>query len=183
MAYYDAATFLSTAQAITTTADSTLIYDTCGVGVGVAPTMIGAGGLNTHCGFDIGAGDGMAVPEVLWTVTTTGTGAGTITFSVSAAPDNGSYAEGTYQTLAATQAFVGTSLKQGQQIKLIVPPFPQGTGGTATQAAVAYVIPRFYKFTYTVASSATVSVSGGILLNAPDARTVQIYGNNYVSTL
>lgn len=177
MAYYDAATFLSTAQAITTTADSTLVFDTCGVGVGVAPTMIGAGGVNTACGFDIGAGDGIAVPEVLWTVTTAGVGAGTIIFSIKAAPDNGSYAEGTYQILASTQAFVLSTLKLGQQIKLIVPPFPQ------PNSATAFVVPRFYKFTYTVSGSTGVSVSGGILLNAPDARTVQIYGNNYVSTL
>lgn len=177
MAYYDAATFLSTAQAITTTADSTLVYDTCGVGAGNPPTMIGAGGVNTACGFDIGAGDGIAVPEALFTVTTAGTGAGTISFSVEAAPDNGSYSAGTYQVLTTSQAFVGTSLKLGQTIKLPVPPFPQGNSTTAT------VVPRFYKFTYTVSGSATVSVSGGILLNAPDLRTPVIYGNNYVSVL
>lgn len=176
MAYYDSATFLSTAQAITTTADST-IYDTTGAGSGNAPTMIGAQGLNTALGFDIGAGDGIAVPEALWTVTTAGTGAGTVTFSVSAAPDNGSYSPGTYQVLASTQAFVGTSLKLGQTIKLPIPPFPQ------TNSTGATIVPRFYKFTYTVASSATVSVSGGILLNAPDLRTPVIYGNNYVAIL
>ncbi len=175
MAYFDTQTLLSSAQAITTTADATTVYDTCGVGAGTAPAMIGAGGVNTAMGFDIGAGDGVAVPELFATVTTAGTGAGTITISVSAAPDNGSYSAGTYVVLASTAAFVGTALTAGRQIKLTIPPFPQLNSAGVT------VLPRFYKVTYTVSGSATASFTTGIILNAPDGRTAQIYGSNFVS--
>lgn len=174
MAYFDTTTELSIAQAITTTAASTIVYDTTGAGAGNAPAMIGAQGLNTALGFDIGEGDGMAIPEAFWTITTTGTGAGTITFTVQAAPDNGSYSPGTYQTLAATQAFVGTSLIAGQTIQLQVPPFPQVPGA-------ASVIPRFYRFDYIVSGSATVSVTGAILLNPPSLKSATIFGNNYIA--
>jgi len=174
MAYFDTTTQLSTAQAITTTADSTNVFDVTGAGVGNAPAQIGTGGVNTALGFDIGDGDGMAIPELFAIVTTTGTGTGTITISVSAAPDNGSYSAGTYTVLASTAAFVGTTLVAGRTIKLPVPPFPQ----LATGATVA---PRFYKVTYTVSGSATASFTTGIILNAPDVRGAQIYGNNYIA--
>lgn len=175
MAYFDSLTQFSTAQAITTTADATNVYDTTGAGAGTAPTMVGGGGLNTALGFDIGAGDGMAVPELFAVVTTAGTGAGTITLTLSAAPDNGSYSAGTYTTLASTAAFVGTALTAGRAIKLAVPPFPQ------LNSTGAFVIPRFYKLTYTVSGSATASFTAGLMLNAPDIRTPVIYNNNFVS--
>lgn len=175
MAYFDSLTQFSTAQAITTTADGTNVYDVCGVGAGTAPTMIGPNGVNTAMGVDIGAGDGAAVPELFITVTTAGTGAGTITISLSAAPDNGSYSAGTYTALWTSPALVGTALTAGRTIKVPVPPFPQLNSTGAT------VIPRFYKLTYTVASTATASFTAGLLLNAPDNRTPVIYGNNFVS--
>ncbi len=175
MAYFDSLTQFSTAQAITTTADATNVYDVCGVGAGTAPTMIGPNGVNTAMGVDIGAGDGAAVPDLFITVTTAGTGAGTISYTLSAAPDNGSYSAGTYVVLYTSDAFVGTALKAGRTFKVAVPPYPQlnSTGVTA--------IPRFYKLTYTVSGSATASFTAGIILNAPDIRTPVIYGNNFVS--
>lgn len=172
MAYFETtsgATF-STAQAITTTADSTNTFDVTGAGVGSAPAMIGAGGVNTAMGYDIGAGDGIAVPEVFIVVTTAGTGAGTVTFTLAAAPDNGSYSAGTYVTLFSSKAFTGTALTAGTVIKFAVPPIPPGLA-----------LPRFYKMTYTVSGSATVSVTTALVLNAPDIRDATLYGNNFVA--
>lgn len=170
MAYFDytGGTNFSTEQAITTTADSTNVFDVTGAGAGNAPAMIGAGGLNTALGFDIGAGDGVAAPEVLVVVTTAGTGAGTISVSIAAAPDNGSYSAGTYVVLSTTAAFVGTSLTAGRVIKLPVPPIPP-----------TLALPRFYKLTYTVSGSATASFTANLMLNAPDLRDATLYGNNY----
>ncbi len=161
---------LSTAQAITTTADSTNVYDVTGAGVGNAPAMIGAGGVNTAMGIDIGAGDGSAIPEVMVSVTTTGTGAGTISITLSAAPDNGSYSAGTYVTLFTSAAFVGTTLTAGRQIIFQVPPIPP-----------TLALPRFYKLTYTVSGSATASFTANLLLNAPLIRNATLQGNNFVA--
>lgn len=172
--YYEQTAQFSSAQAVTTTADATNVYDVCGTGVGNAPGMIGPGGLNTNLGSDIGAiRSSLGEPTVVVNVTTAGTGAGTITISLSAAADNGSFSNGTYQILTSTQAFVGTSLKLGQTIILPVPPFPQPNETTA------FVKPRFYKLTYTVSGSATASFTSNLVINAPTRRDAQIYGENY----
>lgn len=170
MAYFDLLTQLSSAQAITATADSTNVFDITGAGVGVAPSMIGSGGVNTAIGLDFGAGDGVAVPEVFVVVTTAGTGSGTITISLSAAPDNGSYSPGTYTVIYSSAAFVGTALTKGSALKFSVPPIAPGQA-----------LPRFYKLTYTVSGSATATFTADIMLNAPDLRDPTLYGNNYIS--
>ncbi len=162
----------SVAQALSTTAASSNVFDITGAGAGTAPSMIGAGGLRTALGADLGAGDGMAVPEVLITnaLTTAGTGSGTLTISLEAAPDNGSYSPGSYYTLASTDAIVGTSIVAGWQLILPVPSIPPGAA-----------LPRFYRLVYTISGTVAATVNANLLLNAPLVRDATLYGNNYVA--
>lgn len=162
---------LSSAQAITTSAASTNIFDVTGVGSGVAPVMLGNLGLATNLGTDFGVGQNIAHPGVLFTVTTAGTGAGTIDFEIQAAPDNGSYSPGTYVALSRSDAYVGTALTLGFYLYLPLPPIPSNYTG----------LPRFYRAFYTVASSATVSVTANFLMNPPDAKSVTDSVKNFVS--
>jgi hypothetical protein len=160
---------VGTPQAITATADSAGIIDITGAGSGNAPAMINGYPLsNTSIGEDYGAGNGEAIPHVLVTVTTAGTGTGTIQISVEAAPDNGSYGQGTYTTLVSTQAFTGTNLTAGSVIDIPLPPVAPGEA-----------LPRFYKLTYTVSGTATVSVLANMLLNPAQVRQMTQYANNY----
>lgn len=162
---------LSTAQAITTTADSENIFDVTGAGSGNAPAMVGAGGVNTAMGIDIGAGDGIAVPQIIVEVTTSTTVTGTLTISLKAAPDDGSYGQGTYTTIFSTAALTGaTQLAAGATYKFNVPPIIPGEA-----------LPRFYKLTYTVSASISVVVNAYVLFNAPDLRDPKLYGNNFVA--
>lgn len=170
MAFFDNTLKLSNAQAVTTTADSTTIYDVTGAGSGVAPSMVF--GQTTKPGADIGTGDGMAIPYAYFSMGVTGTGAGTITFSVSAAPDS-SNSPGTYTVLASSAAYVGTTLIAGNVICFPIPPY--------AQVAPSMGLPRFYKFTYTVSGSATVTVTAGILLNPPLGFVSTQYPPNYIS--
>lgn len=160
----------SVAQAITTTADSTNVFDVTGAGAGNAPAMIGANGVNTAMGSDIGAGEGPAQPEIYITVTGSTTVTGTVTITLAAAPDNGSYSPGSYTTILSTAALTGAAqLGVGKQYILKVPPIIAGQP-----------LPRFYKLTYTVANSISIVVSAYLLLNPPTQRDATLYGNNYV---
>lgn len=164
---------IGTAQAITTTADGAGIIDVTGAGSGVEPKMInGYPLLDTALGSDYGAGDGIAIPHVLFSVTTAGTGAGTIQFSVSAAPDNGSYSPGTYTILAQTGALVGTSLVAGTIIDIPLPPIHA--------SGLNEALPRFYKVTYTVSGSATASVLANMVLNPAQVGQMKKYANNFI---
>lgn len=160
----------SAAQAITTTADATNLFDVTGAGVGTLPAMIGAGGLNTALGYDVGAGEGVAVPSIIVSPTVTGTGAGTVTISLSAAPDNGSGSAGTYTQLYASRAITGTTLLVGNSYIFPVPPILPGEA-----------LPRFYKLTYTVSGSATVTVNAWLSFNIPTTRDATLYGENFVA--
>ncbi len=161
----------SSVQAITTTADSTNIFDVTGAGVGTAPAMIGAGGVNTAMGIDIGAGDGVAVPQIVVEIVTPTTVTGTLTITLKAAPDNGSYSEGTYTTLFSSAALTGsTQLAAGATYKFNVPPIIPGEA-----------LPRFYKLTYTVSASISVTVNAYVLFNASDLRDPKLYGNNFTA--
>lgn len=162
---------LSTAQAITTSAASTNIFDVTGAGSGNTPSMIGNMGLNTNLGTDLGVGQGVSHPGVLFTVTTAGTGAGTVSFAIEAAPDNGSYSPGSYTILTQSQAFVGTNLTLGLQVYLPLPPVPSNYAG----------LPRFYEAFYTVASTATVSITAEFLMNPPDEDSVANTVKNFIS--
>ncbi len=160
---------LSSAQAVTTTADSTNVFDITGAGVGNSPAMIGAGGLNTAMGFDVGAGEGAAVPQVTVIVTTATTVTGTLTIELKAAPDSGTYTEGSYTTIFKSAALTGTTqLAAGQIIQFPIPPILQGQA-----------LPRFYKLTYTVGASISVVLSAYISFNEPVLRDPKLYGNNF----
>lgn len=172
MAYFDLATQLSSAQAITSTAASTNLYDVTGAGTGVAPAMIGANGVNTAIGFDIGSGDGMAIPYLYVVVTTAfvSGGGATLTIQLQAAPDNGSYSPGTYTTLCETQAFIAAQLVAGATIRLPVPPLAPGEA-----------LPRFYRVNYVVVTStfSAGAVTADILLNPPEGQVGTLYGSNF----
>jgi len=162
--------------AITATADGTSIIDVTGAGVGNAPAMInGFPNTNTAIGEDYGAGDGLAIPYAAFFVTTTGTGSGTCSFTVKAAPDNGSYAEGTYYTLFVSDAYVGTNLVAGTTLLFPLPPIPEGLG-------TAKALPRFYKCTYTVSGTVgALKVAAGLLINPPNLLLTSRYNNNYLA--
>mgnify|MGYP001593995527 FL=1 len=169
--FYDAPLVLSSAQPITTTAASTNLYDVTGAGSGVAPTMTFGNG---DIGFDIAGGvNGIAHPTAYWTVTTNGTGTGTIAFAVQAAPDNGSNAPGTYTTLAQTEAYIGTTLDVGDVIELPIPPYNKIKAGMG--------VPRFYRFEYIQTGDGAVSVTGAIVINPQTGYEVTQYGNNFAS--
>src|SRR6185369_9306324 len=145
---------LSSAQSITGTADSTNVWDVTGQGAGSTfPNMIGAGGVSTKLGYDVGAGDGAAVPQILVSFGTCTTVSGTLTITVACAPDNGSGSAGSYVTLFSTAALTGTSqLFAGQSLVLPIPALPAGL-------IASLGLPRFYKLTYTVGSSISVIVN------------------------
>lgn len=168
--FYDAPLVLSSAQAITTTAASSVIYDVTGAGSGVAPSMTFGNG---DIGFDIAGGDGMTRPTAYWTVTTNGTGTGTVAFAVQAAPDNGSNSPGTYVTLAQTEAYVGTTLDVGDVIELPIPPYNKIKAGMG--------VPRFYRFYYIQTGDGAVSTTGVILINPQTGYELTQYGNNFAS--
>lgn len=169
--FYDLPLRLSNAQAITTTAASTVIYDVTGAGSGNAPSMTFGNAASTAKGFDIGEGDSNQRPTAIWFVNVNGTGTGTITFQVQAAPDNGSNAPGSYVTLASTQAYVGTALDVGEMIQLPIPPVD----------TVAGFIPRFYRFNYVQTGDGAVTVTGLIVINPASLTKAVQYANNFES--
>ncbi len=177
--FVDSILQLSNAQAITTTAPSTVVYDITGAGVGNAPSQIyGVDGLTGAAvlpGADIGTGDGMAIPYVVFTITTTGTGTGTIAFAIQAAPGLSNNTEGTYVTLSQTAAFVGTTLLKGNQIALPIPPFAQIAPGMGR--------PRFYRVDYIQTGNGAVSVTANIVLNPALGFVSTQYPGNFVATL
>jgi len=178
-------TALSVAQSVSgtnTTVKSTNVFDVAGSGVGTTPSMVGPvtgnvgslvlGGA-TALGTDFGAGQGVAHPGVLFTVTTTGTGSGTISFGVEAAPDSGTGTEGTYTLLSTTGGFVGTTLLAGTtpfQYFLPLSEVPPTFVGR----------PRFYAALYTIVGTAAVSVSASVVMNPPDVSSVGRFGKNYI---
>jgi hypothetical protein len=163
---------LSSAQSISSSSvASTNIFDVTGAGSGNLPVMIGAGGLNTAIGTDFGVGQSNAQPGVWFVVTTTGTGAGTISCSIEAAPDNGSGSPGSYTILSTSQAFVGTALVAGLNFWLPLPPVPSNYAG----------LPRFYEAYYTCASTVTASISAYFMMNPPDVKSVTSFGKNFSS--
>lgn len=173
MAFFDQTLLLSSAQAVTATAASTNLYDVAGVGSGVAPNV--KFGDATVFGADMGAGQDGITPTAFFTIPTsftTGT-AGTLSIQIQAAPDNGSNAPGTYQTLSATAAFTVTGLVAGMTIQLPIPPVAP-TGGFK---------PRFYRFNYVVTNSFTAgTITGVILLNPPSGQVgSNLYPNNFTA--
>lgn len=166
----------SSAQTVTTTADSTNIVDVTGAGSGNAPAMInGFPAANTAIGDDYGAGDGVAFPYLYITVpsTTGGTQTGTVTITLSAAPDNGSYSPGTYTTLITLPAITGTNLNSATGHYIVIPLPPTQFAWTAE------VPPRFYKLTYTVSGTQSTKFLAGLMLNPPESLLLGQYNNNF----
>ena len=175
MAFLDSTLILSNAQAITTAAASTLIYDVTGAGSGNAPNMVfgqDGSGAALAPGADIGAGQGVNAPKAVFTVTTAGTGTGTIAFGIEAAPDS-SNSPGTYVRLATSNAYVGTALVAGATYIVAIPP------ELIKQNAEAK--PRFYRFYYDQTGNGAVSVTGSIQMNPEMGLVGNIYGNNFVA--
>lgn len=171
MAFFDQTLLLSNAQAITTTAASTVIYDVTGAGSGNTPAMTFGSNTTTY-GVDIGSGSGQVFPVAVFNIGVTGTGAGTVTFSVQAAP-NSSNSPGTYKTLASSDAYVGTTLIAGNQIIIPIPPY--------VQVGPAEGLPRFYRFNYTVSGSATVTVTAFISIVPTEGYVSTQISNNFVA--
>ena len=154
----DVASLLSNNQAITTTAASTGVYDTAGLGVGVAVTNI-TGIVNNAAatfGNDLGSGGPLASgPQVAAYVGTafTAGGAATLQVALQSAVDNGSGGAGTWKTELQTDAYALATLVAGAKIAdFTVPPQYPGVG-----------FPRFYRLYYTVATgpmtAGTISTS------------------------
>ncbi len=163
---------VGTPQAITATADSAGIVDITGAGSGNAPAMInGFPATNTAIGEDYGAGDGVAIPHVYINVTTAGVGAGTLVISVQAAPDDGSYGQGSYTTLVSTPALTLSTLTLGTVIDIPLPPIRYTLG---------QALPRFYKLVYTQSGSTGVSVLANLVLNPQQSLEAGKYANNYI---
>lgn len=177
--FLDALVQLSTAQAITVTAASTSIYDVTGAGSGNAPNMVGGvtSSGNALIGFDIGAGDGIAIPEVFVDVSTAFVSAGgaTLQLQLQAAPDDGSNAPDTYVTIYESPALTVAQLTAAASFQFQVPPIPKTTFGEA--------MPRFYRLNYVVATStfSAGAVNANIVLNPSQAQKIQNYPSNYIA--
>lgn len=169
---------LSTAQAVTVTAASTNIYDVTGAGSGNAPNMIGGvtSSGNALIGFDIGAGDGIAIPELYWNVGTafTAGGAATMTIQLQAAVDNGSNAPGTWKTIVQTDAIPVANLTAGTSGQIPIPEISPDMG-------FGEAMPRFYRVNYVVATGPMTAgaISANIVLNPSQATKIQNYPANY----
>ena len=170
--FVDTSLLLSSAQAITTSAASTNLYDVTGAGSGNAPSMT-FGITGNDIGADIGNADGSSRPTAYFVVTTNGTGTGTVTFAVEAAPDNGSNAPGTYIRLATSKAWVGTTLDVGNVITLPIPSYAQVAPGMG--------LPRFYRFYYDQTGDGAVSVTGYILIDPQQGYVSTQIGNNFLA--
>lgn len=171
MAYFDNALLLSNAQAITSTAASSTIYDVTGAGSGNAPALIW--GTTSVFGTDIGsAGNGIAQPCVFMVITTafTTSNSATLQVQVQAAIDNGSNAPGSYTTIVETDAFAAAVLTLGAQLVL---PIPKITLGEA--------LPRFYRVNYVVGTGVfgAGAVTTDILINPPTGLVSTLYPSNF----
>lgn len=181
MAFQDALTVLASKQAVTSTAAGTNAFDVTGVGSGTIPAMItginGSTGAAVAIGFDIGAGDGFAIPELVWNVTTAFASASSTTMQIAlqAAPDNGSGSAGTYVTLVETEALTVAQLALNAQGQFQVPPVGLNWVGEA--------MPRFYRTNFIVATStfSAGNISASIVLNPSQATKIQNYPGNYVA--
>jgi hypothetical protein len=166
-----AGSVLSAAQEITTTANSTNVFDVTGAGAGVVPNLIGPNGTRI-IGIDLGGSTGIASNQIVISnaLTTAGTGAGTLTISLQAAPDNGSGAPGTYYTLDVQPAIAGTSIVAGWQTVILIPPIPVGAA-----------LPRFYRLVYTVSGTFAATLNANMAINNSTPRSATLYGRNFGS--
>lgn len=179
--FQDALTALAGNQAVTATAAGTAVFDVTGVGSGTVPPMItginGVTGAAVPIGFDIGAGDGFAIPEVFWSVPTAfvSGGGATLQIALQAAPDNGSGSAGVYQTITQTATFTAGQLAANTLGQFQVPPVAPNWIGEA--------LPRFYRLNFVVATStfSAGNITASLILNPSQATKLQGYPGNYVS--
>lgn len=175
--FLDSLVQLAAAQAVTSTAAGTATFDVSGLGSGTVYNGI-TGGLNSDLlGFDIGAGDGIAIPTLYWNVTTAFVSAGsaTLQIGIQAAPDNGSGSAGTYQIITETAPLTPAQLALNANGQFAIPPVGANWVGEA--------MPRFYQVEFTVATSTFSSgaISANIVLNPQQAQKIQKYPSNYVA--
>lgn len=181
MAFQNALTQLAGNQAVTTTAAGTAVFDVTGVGSGTVPPMItginGTTGAAVPIGFDIGAGDGFAIPEVFWTVPTAfvSGGGATLQIALQAAPDDGTGTAGTYQTIVQTSTFTAGQLSANTVGQFQVPPVAPNWIGEA--------LPRFYRLNFVVGTStfSAGNITASIVLNPSQATKIKNYPGNYVA--
>ncbi len=179
--FQDALCQLANVQAVTTTAAGTVVFDVAGVGSGTVPPMItgvnGTTGSAVPIGFDIGAGDGFAIPEVTWEIPTAFVSAGGATLQVAlqAAPDDGTGTAGTYQTIVQTSTFTAGQLAANTIGQFQVPPVAPNWIGVA--------MPRFYRLNFVVGTSSFSAgkITAYLNLNPSQATKIQNYPGNYVA--
>ncbi len=145
--FLDAALILSNAQAVTSTAASTNLYDITGAGSGVVPNLVW--GTSTVFGADMGIGDQKDRPVILFSIPTAfvSGGGATLQIQIQAAVDSGTGGvPGTYYTLWESVALSVAQLAAqvgpwSVPLPPLAPPFTAG------------VLPRFYRINYVVATS------------------------------
>jgi len=164
----------STVQTVSATADSTRVVDITGAGSGNAPAMInGYPASNTAIGEDYGVGDGVAIPYLYLSIPAAGTGTqtGSFTVTIAAAPDDGSYGQGSYTSLYVSKSFTSSTLGAGSTLLVPLPPtlfsFP------------SEALPRFYKLTYTVTGTMSRGFLAGLMLNPPSSLLGIQYNENF----
>lgn len=174
MAFYDSALVFSNAQAVTSTAASTSVYDITGAGSGTVPALIW--GTTAAIGADMGLGDSANRPTIMFNIPTAfvSGGGATMQIQIQAAPDNGSGTAGTYYTLWQTTTLSVAQLAAAPNFNVPLPPL--------NAAYPAGLMPRFYRINYVVATStfSAGNISAALLLNPPSAINVQ-YPANFTS--
>lgn len=173
----DITSVLSSNQAITTTAASTNVYDTAGLGTGNPVTNIfgnatAGAGTSQNFGEDLGGGGPLAEApqlQVIVNAAFTASGAATLQVQLQAAPDtNNTGTPGTWQTIAQTDAFALATLTAGQVLtKWTVPGRYPGSN-----------FPRFYRLNYVVATGPMTAgaVSAQLLTGIDDPA---LYPSNF----
>ena len=168
---------LASAQAITSTAAGTATFDVTGLGAGTVYNGVTGGLSSDLLGFDIGAGDGIAIPVLYWNVGTAFVSAGgaTLQIGIQAAPDNGSGSAGNYQIITETAPMSAATLVANANGQFQIPPVGANWVGEA--------MPRFYQVEFTVATStfSAGTMSANIVLNPQTAQKIQKYPSNYVA--
>lgn len=176
--FQDSQLQLASVLAVSATTAGT-VYDVTGAGSGTVPSMItgvnGSTGAAVPIGFDIGAGDGMAIPEVTYEIPTAFVSAGgaTLQIQLQAAPDNGSGSAGTYQTLVQTSTYTAGQLAANTIGQFQVPPVQPNWIGEA--------LPRFYRLNFVVGTStfSAGTITAYLNLNPSQATKIQNYPGNY----
>lgn len=175
--FLDSLVQLASAQAVTSTAAGTATFDVSGLGAGTAYNGVTGGLSSDLLGFDIGAGDGIAVPTLYWNVGTgfVSAGSATMQIGIQAAPDNGSGSAGPYQIITETAPLTPAQLTANANGQFVIPPVGANWVGEA--------MPRFYQVEFTVATStfSAGTISANIVLNAQQSTKIQKYPSNYVA--